>query len=83
MTPRTPTTEPPPKCLNPVCPNQAKQRGLCNRCYLIARGLVIKKKTTWQELEAAGKLLPPRHGTLSKATTDWLLTPSSSPSRQS
>jgi len=60
-----------PDCLVPGCTNEAKTRGLCSTHYMYAHRLVTRGKTTWAELEAAGKCLG-SHATPSP-TKDWFL----------
>jgi hypothetical protein len=48
------------QCLHPLCDREAYTRGLCSREYNAANELVRQKKTTWRELEKAGKCLPSR-----------------------
>lgn len=45
-------------CLVPNCEDMPVARGLCRRCYQNAHAAVMNKKTTWDELIAAGLLLP-------------------------
>jgi hypothetical protein len=46
------------KCLYPKCGNSGDHsRGLCRNCYQRAAALVHLGKTTWDELEAHGKIL--------------------------
>ena len=60
------------KCLNPNCNRAAHCRGLCNSCYQVAFSLVKRGKTTWENLESAGKSKPAIKQSPSKAT-EWLL----------
>ncbi len=46
------------KCLTSYCDRAAKSRGLCERCYQLARYAVSKGRTTWQELEDKGFISP-------------------------
>lgn len=46
------------KCLNPNCNRHVASRGLCITCYQSAASLVARKKTTWEALEADGKIKP-------------------------
>lgn len=57
------------KCLNPNCSNEATTRGLCPTCRATVQRLVASGKTTYEKLEAAGKILPKSQG----KTTAWLL----------
>lgn len=34
----------------PACPEKAKWKGLCGKCYHQAKTLVEQEKTTWEEL---------------------------------
>lgn len=45
------------KCLNIECVALAQNRGVCLACYLCATRLVRQNKTTWEKLEAAGKVI--------------------------
>lgn len=60
------------KCLNPDCQTKRASRGLCQRCYQIAKNLVKNGKTTWDRLESKGKALPARTKRKTK-TSNWLL----------
>lgn len=46
------------KCLCPTCDSPSYSRGLCQRCYNLARSLVKTGKTTWEQLQYFGKCLP-------------------------
>lgn len=41
-------------CLTQGCTRPRITRGLCQYCYFVARKLIERKLTTWEELEAAG-----------------------------
>lgn len=41
-------------CLIPDCGRESQSRGLCGRCYQNARGMILRRETTWEELEQAG-----------------------------
>ena len=41
-----------------ACQEEAEVRGLCRRCYSIARARVASKLTTWEELESLGLAIP-------------------------
>jgi hypothetical protein len=56
-------------CIRPGCNSPAKIKGLCLSDYTSAARLVKKGKTTWEELEAKGKVLPNKRGNKSK----WFL----------
>lgn len=43
------------KCLYPGCPGKPVSRGLCRACYGLAHRAVSQGRTTWTELEDAGK----------------------------
>lgn len=58
------------KCLNPNCQALANARGLCHSCYGVAHRLVNAKRTTWQDLEARGKVLPKTRNTVVK---NWFM----------
>ena len=45
------------KCLA-ACDRPAKVRGLCMRCYMLARRAAADGKTTMADLEAKGLILP-------------------------
>ena len=45
-------------CMTPSCVNGAVSCGVCNRCYLRLRQRVLSRKTTRQEQEQAGQILP-------------------------
>lgn len=50
-------------CLFPTCERtQIYARGLCQTCYAAAAQLVSRGKTTWDDLEESGKVLPKRRG---------------------
>lgn len=53
---------PPPlrgeKCLVPDCSRGSGPRGLCPSHQATAKALIVKKLTTWEALEAAGKARP-------------------------
>lgn len=61
------------KCLNPKCDSPPKVRGLCQSCYSQAATLVRQKRTTWEKLIAAGKILRRHWQGNGKSTTSWLL----------
>lgn len=64
----------PLKCLNPNHDREAMARGLCRNCYSTAAALIRKGRTTWEELERAGKALPNKNTTKSQCSpTEWLL----------
>jgi len=44
-------------CIYPDCPSEFYSRGLCIKHYGVARRLVNASKTTWEKLEASGKVL--------------------------
>lgn len=46
------------KCLNPTCKKKRRCRGLCTNCYASAWKAVRSKRSTWPQLEKAGKVLP-------------------------
>lgn len=71
----TPEREPSSRvgCLFPLCDEDKIQaRGLCKRHYVKARDFVRYGKTTWANLEATGKVLPPKKRTVSDAAK-WFL----------
>ncbi len=41
-----------------ACQGEAEVRGLCRRCYSVARVRVSSKLTTWEELESFGLAIP-------------------------
>lgn len=45
------------ECLVPDCSETATIRGLCKRHYNMAYQLVLTKKTTWEELHKAGRII--------------------------
>lgn len=62
------------KCLNPKCQSKGTRRGLCLTCYQVARALVIANQTTWEALEAKGKVKPLRTaGSIRTAAMHWML----------
>ncbi len=64
------------KCLNPHCTHEnnfATTRGLCHGCYGVAHHLVKQQKTTWENLEAAGKAKASQRRSYNRGTTNWLL----------
>ena len=48
------------KCLVPMCIADLRVRGLCVKHYSTARKLVSAGRTTWRDLEKAGKSEPQR-----------------------
>lgn len=62
----------PEKCLNPDCKRERRTRGLCNPCYVIALRLVSEGAVDWEQLEKAGKAIPPGRDRV-VGTTEWLL----------
>jgi len=63
------------KCLNPECDRESNTRGLCLKCYGVARHLVATKKTTWQDMEQRGVCTKPNLTKSGRPTTsNWLLT---------
>lgn len=48
----------PLSCLTPGCSGIRWRRGCCALCYGRHKTQVRRKKTTWAELEQAGKILP-------------------------
>lgn len=46
-------------CITPDCKGEVTARGLCMSCYTVARRQILRGKTTWLELEQAGKAVPP------------------------
>ena len=42
-----------------LCPCLRYARGLCQRCYKAAKQRVDAGETTWDQLEAAGRAMPP------------------------
>jgi hypothetical protein len=63
-----------PRCLTPECVRVALTRGLCAACYAVARGMVKDGVTTWEVLEANGKVLGRggKNGTLRAKARAWL-----------
>lgn len=47
-------------CLVPNCPDPAKVRGLCERCYANANRMVRAGQTTWEELTELGLAMSSR-----------------------
>jgi hypothetical protein len=45
-------------CITPNCGNEQVSRGVCMACYTSHRRAVEAKETTWEQLEAAGLVLP-------------------------
>lgn len=39
-----------PKCLTDGCSTKSQWKGLCASCYGVAKKLIEKKETTWEEL---------------------------------
>lgn len=64
----------PESCLRPDCGKVRYCRGLCVNCHSSAYKLVKKSRTSWAELENAGKALRPTKafGQRGPAST-WLL----------
>ena len=56
-------------CKYPECDEDATARGLCRKHYAMAYDLVLQTKTTWTELEAKGKSLPPQ----TRSSNKWFL----------
>lgn len=50
------------KCLRPDCVRVAEVRGLCTYCYQSAARAVRRGKTTWEKLQAAGKITESSRG---------------------
>jgi len=56
-------------CLNPKCKEKkTKTRGLCGKCYEMARYYIRTGKTTWAILEKKGLATSSRK----KRTGDWI-----------
>ena len=51
------------KCLVPMCTANSQVRGLCFKHYNTARRLVNMERTTWDDLERAGKSAPQKVNT--------------------
>lgn len=47
-------------CITPRCKRMAVHRGCCRPCYLRHWQMVCLKLTTWAQLEAQGKVRPPK-----------------------
>lgn len=58
------------RCMMPGCLENASCRGLCMKCYSMANRLVQQGRTTWEQLEKNGKILP-KHS--QNAKVNWLL----------
>lgn len=43
-----------PKCLTEGCHTKAQWKGLCASCYGVAKKLIEKGQTTWEELTELG-----------------------------
>lgn len=71
QSPPPPPEKPPekPGCLNPAHKGKpSHSHGLCINCYQIACRLIKTGKTSWKQLEAAGKARPGE-----KSVSEWLL----------
>lgn len=44
-------------CLTPECGKPREWKGLCRSCYGVARHLIDKEETSWEELVALGLAL--------------------------
>lgn len=63
-----------PACLNPNHKDRiARNRGLCQSCWRIAKELVDENKTTWADLIKAGKALE-QSGFAKESIVNWFLT---------
>ena len=60
------------KCINPHCDRTARTRGLCNACHAEACRLCAAGKTTFEELERNGRLLPKATGNSNPSTVNRL-----------
>lgn len=62
-------------CLRPGCGAKRRTRGLCEACYRIALTLTRAKRTTWEKLEAAGRITKMVRGRPTSAALreSWLL----------
>ena len=60
------------KCLNPNCIREARARGLCAPCHVLALRLVSSGSTSWDDLERRGRVAPPKRR-YTKGTMGWLL----------
>ena len=45
-------------CITRKCDREQRSRGLCERCYINAHGLILGGRTTWEELEKMKLALP-------------------------
>jgi hypothetical protein len=63
------------KCLHPECIREASTRGLCHQCHVNAAMLVHRGKTTWDDLEARGKVNPKKGRGRPTGKNAWFLTP--------
>ena len=59
------------KCLFPKCNKKQRARGLCSNHWQYCRRLIVKGKTTFEELEKKGKCLP-KSKTKNSDFYDWL-----------
>lgn len=61
-------------CMCPDCKQRSYVRGLCVFHYRVACGLVKRNQTTWDQLESAGRCLPPRPtGRRADESAEWFL----------
>lgn len=44
-------------CITPECGKERKWKGLCQSCYGVAKSLIEKNETTWQELADLGLVI--------------------------
>lgn len=69
----TPDAPPVAVCLTPECGKPGRTRGLCSRCYTVARRLVKDGRTTWDALEAKGRVSKPARSRGKEAVESFLL----------
>jgi hypothetical protein len=48
------------KCMTTDCDREVYSRGICRQCYVSARDLISGGKSTWDDMEKLGLVLPSR-----------------------
>lgn len=69
------------KCLYPKCNSPAKNRGLCQNCYMLAYRLIASGKTSDEELVADGKMLRSSSTSDAAEKRSWFIPPPPPPKK--
>lgn len=60
-------------CMTPFCKGKAKTRKVCHACLMAAWRLVEAGKTTWLDLEKAGKVAKEKRTQKKQWRTQWFM----------